>query len=121
MLMGRKPIASDANDVAYCITRAKTMAPALPCLRRRLSILETQFEREKWSRKAASLPELFHYCFHRRTLTGREKGRKRGRKRGRSSGKEKRTQLVTDFCNPAFGELYHFNDAATDTAYDPLR
>lgn len=69
MLMNRRPIACDVNDVAYCITRAKTMAPQLSAVRRRLSVLENQFDRGKWSRKVARMPEFFHYCYHKRTLT----------------------------------------------------
>jgi hypothetical protein len=68
MLMGRRPIACDVNDVAYCITRAKTMAPALAAVRRRLTLLEQGFERAKWSRAATRMSEFFHSCYHRRTL-----------------------------------------------------
>lgn len=68
MLMGRRPIACDVNDVAYCVTRAKTKAPALPALRRRLTVLERGFERAAWSRRAAKMPEFFQYAYHRKTL-----------------------------------------------------
>ena len=35
--MGRRAIASDVNDVAVCLTRAKTAAPSLGVLRRRIT------------------------------------------------------------------------------------
>jgi hypothetical protein len=69
MLMGRKPIACDVNDVAYCVTRAKTQAPPLPALRRRLTVLERDFRRASWSRLAAKMPEFFQYAYHRKTLS----------------------------------------------------
>ena len=69
MLMGRTPIACDVNDVAYCVTRAKTQAPALPSLRRRLTVLKRDFVRASWSRRAAKMPEFFQYAYHRKTLS----------------------------------------------------
>jgi len=69
MLMGRTPIACDVNDVAYCVTRAKTQAPSLPALRRRLTVLERKFVRASWSRRAAKIPEFFQYAYRRETLS----------------------------------------------------
>lgn len=69
MLMGRRPVACDVNDVAYCVTRAKTHAPPLPSLRRRLTILERDFDKTLWSRRAGKLPEFFQVAYHRKTLS----------------------------------------------------
>lgn len=68
LLMGRKPVASDVNDVAYCITRAKTQAPSLSAIRRRLTILENGYEKAQWSRAAVKLPEFFQVAYHKKTL-----------------------------------------------------
>lgn len=64
MLMGRKPIASDVNDVAYCITRAKTNAPLLSSVRRRLTTLEGDYHHSAWRRRANEMPEFFQFAFH---------------------------------------------------------
>jgi DNA methylase len=68
MLMGRRPIACDVNDVAYCVTRAKTQAPALSALRRRLTLLERDFQMPAWSRRASKMPEFFQFAYARKTL-----------------------------------------------------
>src|SRR4051794_7102674 len=43
LLMGRKAVGCDVNAVAYCITKAKTNAPAIRSLRQRLLELERGF------------------------------------------------------------------------------
>jgi hypothetical protein len=68
LLMGRRAVACDVNDVAYCLTKAKTSAPALSVLRRRLTQLDNGFDRRQWRYAADSCPEFFHFAFSRRTL-----------------------------------------------------
>ena len=68
LLMHRRAIACDVNDVAYCLTRAKTDAPALPILKRRLTMLEAGFVASSWRKGVRSSPEFFRYAFHDRTL-----------------------------------------------------
>ena len=66
--MGRRAVACDVNDVAFCLTRAKTNAPALPTLKRRITQLESRFDARLWYRPAQGLGEFFDICFQRRTL-----------------------------------------------------
>ncbi len=68
VLMGRDAIAGDINPVAYCVTRAKTNAPAARAVRRRLTILERAFSWRDWEHERRALPEFFHYAFDRATL-----------------------------------------------------
>jgi hypothetical protein len=56
------------NDVAYCLTQAKTNAPLLNSVVARLSILKRGFESEKWARKARLSSEFFRYAYSTRTL-----------------------------------------------------
>lgn len=66
--MGRRAVACDVNDVAICLTRAKTAPPLLANLRRRISRLRSGFDDKKWRSAAASQPEFFHYAFAPATL-----------------------------------------------------
>jgi hypothetical protein len=68
LLMGRKSVACDVNDVAYCITRAKTKAPSLTTIRRRLTLLENGYDRATWSKASKTLPEFFQVAYHKKTL-----------------------------------------------------
>ena len=68
LLMQRRAIACDVNDVAYCLTRAKTSAPALPTLKRRLTMLESAYTESNWRQHVRSSPEFFRYAFSDRTL-----------------------------------------------------
>lgn len=68
MLMGRQSVACDVNEVAYCITKAKTSAPALPALRRRITALERDFDGRAWRREGEALGDFFRYAFDKRTL-----------------------------------------------------
>lgn len=68
LLMGRGAIAVDTNEVAYCVTRAKTNAPALSAVRRRITHLENCFDPDDWEGRRRSLPEFFRYAFSARTL-----------------------------------------------------
>ena len=68
LLMGRKAVACDVNDVAFCVTKAKTSAPRLPTLLRRIRELEQEFDARRWRQKAACLPVFFFHAFSTRTL-----------------------------------------------------
>lgn len=66
--LGRRAIASDVNDVAACVTRAKTAPPLLPVLRHRITMLRNNFKAIAWARVAASQPEFFQHAFAKETL-----------------------------------------------------
>jgi hypothetical protein len=68
LIMERRAIACDVNDVAFCLTRAKTSAPGLPAIKSRLTKLANGFDPAKWGEEVRSCPEFFQYAFHRRTL-----------------------------------------------------
>ena len=68
LLMDRKAIAIDINPVAYCVTKAKTNAPASSAVRRRLTILEQQFESDEWEEERKVLPEFFRIAYSPSTL-----------------------------------------------------
>ncbi len=68
MLLNRRAVASDVNDVAYCLTKAKTAAPKLRGLVRRIDTLESSFDGRAWRHEADQLPEFFQRAYHKRTL-----------------------------------------------------
>lgn len=68
LLMGRRAVACDVNDVAFCLTKAKTNAPDLPAIKRRISYLERGFDGRSWRSESASLPDFFRHAFSRHTL-----------------------------------------------------
>lgn len=68
LLMGRRCIACDVNDVAYCVTKAKVQAPTLQAVTRRLDILTEGYDSRSWQRAATQLPEFFNYAYNRQTL-----------------------------------------------------
>ncbi len=68
LLMGRNAIASDINPVAYCITKAKTNAPAPKTVRFRVTVLEKGYSRRSWEPKRRQLPEFFHHAYRMDTL-----------------------------------------------------
>ena len=67
LLMQRRAIACDVNDVAYCLTRAKTRAPAC---RPQAATDHPRggIRRIEWRKSVRSCPEFFRYAFQRRTL-----------------------------------------------------
>ena len=69
LLMKRHALACDVNPVAYCITRAKTNAPSISTLLRRLTILEHEFDEREWGSEARKSSEFFHLAFDRGTLS----------------------------------------------------
>ena len=58
LLFGRKAISSDVNDVAICLTKAKTMPPSLSRLKTRVSELKSEFDLAKWRRAAKGSDEF---------------------------------------------------------------
>lgn len=68
LLMGRQAIGSDVNPVAYCVSRAKTNAPAASQLRRRLTVLEKHFDPDEWDKQRKALPSFFRLAFAPKTL-----------------------------------------------------
>lgn len=68
LMMGRKVVASDINPVAYCITKAKTNAPAARSLRRRITELEKGFKPRSWEPARRAMPEFFHHAYSTATL-----------------------------------------------------
>ena len=68
LLMGRKAIASDINDVAFCLTKAKTSSPPLGVLRRRITQLEKSFDGRTWKHPAQQASTFFHLAYSRKTL-----------------------------------------------------
>lgn len=68
LLMGRNAVAVDINPVSYCITHAKTNAPSLAAVRRRLTILERDFKPRLWEYERRNLPLFFEYAYSPKTL-----------------------------------------------------
>ena len=68
ILMGRKAIGSDISEVAYCVSRAKTQAPTLDSVRRRLGRLQSEFREEEWEAERRALPEFFKVAYRPATL-----------------------------------------------------
>lgn len=68
LLCGRNAIASDVNDVAVCLTRAKTSPPSLSRLRARLSRLRKEFSPRDWHHVAREADEFFQYAYAPGTL-----------------------------------------------------
>jgi len=69
ILAGRKSIAFDVNDVAFCLTKAKTQPPALDKLRRRLGDLRRSFNTTKWPINIPVADAFFQAAFSPRTLS----------------------------------------------------
>jgi hypothetical protein len=68
MLMGRRAVASDINPVAYCITKAKTNAPAAKIVRCRITELEKAYSSRSWEFRRRQMPEFFRYAYSKKTL-----------------------------------------------------
>ncbi|MBI4557568.1 MAG: DNA methylase [Candidatus Hydrogenedentes bacterium] len=68
LLMGRRSVACDVNDVAFCLTKAKTNAPKLFALRRRITQLERQFDSGAYRPRVEENGEFFRHAFAPRTL-----------------------------------------------------
>lgn len=68
LLMGRRALAGDINPVAYCVTRAKTNAPAASTLRQRITLLEKQYTPELLEAEAAALQAFYRHAYDAETL-----------------------------------------------------
>jgi hypothetical protein len=68
LLCGRNAISSDVNDVAVCLTKAKTMPPCLSRLKARISQLKDEFDAPKWRRTSKGADEFFQYAYASTTL-----------------------------------------------------
>ncbi len=68
LMMDRKAIACDVNPVAYCVTRAKTNIPAIAAVKRRITILQQQFQPRDWEKERRSLPKFFRRAYSPSTL-----------------------------------------------------
>ena len=67
MLMERIPVGNDINPVAFCVTRAKTNAPQVSRLMRRLQSLEAAFNSSEWETQRRKLPEVFRHAYRANT------------------------------------------------------
>jgi hypothetical protein len=68
LVMGRRAVASDINPVAYCITKAKTNAPAAKTIRRRITELEKVYTPRSWEPHRRRMTEFFHHAYTKETL-----------------------------------------------------
>jgi hypothetical protein len=68
LLCGRDAISSDVNDVAICLTKAKTSPPSLKRLKARISCLRKEFNPAAWRRIANDADEFFQYAYAPGTL-----------------------------------------------------
>jgi len=68
LLCGRNAISSDVNDVAICLTRAKTTPPSLGRLKGRISQLRRDFEPSAWKAEAKQADEFFQHAYAPATL-----------------------------------------------------
>lgn len=68
VLMNRRALANDINPVAYCISQAKTNAPMIGPLRRRLTSLATAYRPSDWEKERRGLPRFFRVAYHAETL-----------------------------------------------------
>jgi hypothetical protein len=68
VLLGRQAISSDINDVAYCLTRAKTNPPQYKTVRSRLKQLGDEYRGTGLNRCAGDLPPFFNWAFSKQTL-----------------------------------------------------
>jgi hypothetical protein len=68
LLQGRNAISSDVNDVAVCLTKAKTEPPSLGRIKARVSQLQRDFEPSQWKRQAKDADEFFRCAYAPETL-----------------------------------------------------
>jgi hypothetical protein len=68
LLCGRNAISSDVNDVAVCLTKAKTTPPSLNRLKARVSELKNEFKARKWKSAAKDADEFFQHAYAPSTL-----------------------------------------------------
>jgi DNA methylase len=68
VLLGRRAISSDTNDVAYCLTLAKTNPPRYRAVGNRVRQLRDEYGEAGAVRFAEDLPLFFEWAFSRKTL-----------------------------------------------------
>ena len=68
LLCGRNAISSDVNDVAVCLTKAKTTPPSLIRLMARISELKSEFKPRKWKYTADGADEFSQHAYAQPTL-----------------------------------------------------
>jgi len=68
LLMQRNAAGCDTNPVAYCVTKAKTNAPPVSSIRRRLTILEKGYIAADWESTRRRLPRFFRFAYNSYTL-----------------------------------------------------
>lgn len=68
LLMGRNAIGCDISEVAYCVSRAKTNAPAFTTVRRRITELEEGFRPERYEARRRALAPFFRAAYSSSTL-----------------------------------------------------
>jgi hypothetical protein len=68
LLMERRAIGCDTNPVAYCVSKAKTNAPARGRVLKRLHELRKGFRPNRFEREVDLLPGFFQVAYHRTTL-----------------------------------------------------
>jgi hypothetical protein len=68
LLCGRNAISSDVNDVAICLTKAKTRPPSFGRLKARLSQLRRGFDPGAWRNPARQADEFFQHAYAPTTL-----------------------------------------------------
>ena len=68
VLMGRQAIGCDINPAAYCITKAKTNAPPLRSVLRRMTFLQASYRPREWEHPRKRTPIFFRYAYHSETL-----------------------------------------------------
>lgn len=68
LLTGRRAVGCDVNPEAHCVTRAKTSAPSLPIVRRRLAALEAAYAPPAWETERRRLPQFFGAAYRPETL-----------------------------------------------------
>jgi len=68
VLLGRQAVSSDTNDVAYCLTFAKTNPPHYRTIRNRLQQLRDEYCANGADRSGENLPVFFEWAFSRNTL-----------------------------------------------------
>ena len=68
LLMGRRAIGVDINPVAYCVSKAKTCAPARSAVLARITALENRFRACEWEPARRRLPQFFRRAYAKGTL-----------------------------------------------------
>lgn len=68
ILNGREAISCDVNDVAVCLTKAKTNPPSLGSIKRRITQLKKEYEPKEWTSAARDADEFFRVAYAPETL-----------------------------------------------------